>query len=170
MAIEYVNKVTFGNVSSATITGINSDDMYELHLKNIQGTTNNHNIYFRFTISGTGQSSAIYNYNLQRMGAWFYLGNDDEQYVNMINFGGNQTYTYTSLSGIMQLYNFNSSSREPMITFHSASVPYTTVNGVWGQKGGAIRKNSGGVYDGIQVYRSNGNLAGGEMILYRHIQ
>ncbi len=169
MALEYVNKSTFSGAGSATLTGINSTDTYIVHWKNIQISNNNTNVVIQFTVSGSPQTSAVYNYYQQRMGAWSENKGQNQNYINMTQFGGTGTYSYPAMEGFLTLYSFNTNNVEPMIDGHIASIPYNTVNGGWGHKFGGVYKNTSAQFDGIRIYNPSGGTVSGEMVLYRLI-
>ncbi len=110
MALEYVNKSTFSGAGSATLTGINSTDTYIVHWKNIQISNNNTNVVIQFTVSGSPQTSAVYNYYQQRMGAWSENKGQNQNYINMTQFGGTGTYSYPAMEGFLTLYSFNTNN------------------------------------------------------------
>ena len=63
-----VNEVTVTSGAVATITGIDSTyDVYVLQMNDVVADTDNKDLYIRFTVSGTADSSSNYDYTAKEL-------------------------------------------------------------------------------------------------------
>lgn len=152
-------------VSSVTLTGIDSDDVYMVTIANYQPVTDNTHFRARVTVSGTADTTANYDY------AGKYLHST----VAFFNHSGtNQTYLQTTALGsgtneksnqIFYLYNFNNSSEYSFITIEDSSIDQAGV--LLGIQGGMVHTVAQSC-NGIQFFQSSGNInTGAVFTLYK---
>ena len=151
-------------VSSVTLTGIDSDDVYLLAFNHIFVDTDQAAIRFRVTTGGTADSDSEYDraHKVPRTNASFAdVSSTNQTFWNYNELGtaGNE-----QANGIMYLYNFNNSSEYSFYTLESAErISSTELQGIAG----------GGVHtvaeanDGIQAFPSSGNISSGTFTLYK---
>jgi len=151
---------------------INTDDVYMLTAVGIKTATDNTYTKLRVTKSdGSGGASAdtTSNYDLAyevlRADAAFSTNeeqNEAEAYIN------HSLGTGTSELGnfIIYLYNFNSSSEYSFGSVETCDVRYDTK--LMSRTGG-FAHTVASASNGVQLYMSSGNIAGGTFTLYRMI-
>jgi len=153
-------------VSSITLTGIDSDDVYMLAVSGIVGSASM-NGDLRVTTSGTADTSANYDYATKG------LRNDGSAFTNFSST--NQTSFLTAFAwslfttsgmtgnGIAYLYNFNNASEYSFISHEGVN---NWQNGILGMQGGAFHTLAQAC-DGINFSTSSGNITSGTFTLYR---
>jgi hypothetical protein len=153
--------------ASVTLTGIDSTyDVYMVRLNNVQGDTDSVSFKERFTVSGTPQSTANYDYAAKtiRDSAAFANNsatNQTELFVNTQTAMG--TGTGETLQGVRYLFNFNNASEYSFVTMEMV---FRDFDG--SSRGG----QGGGVYtvaeahNGVNYFFASGNIASGTFTLY----
>jgi hypothetical protein len=153
--------------ASVTLTGIDSTyDVYMVRLNNVQGDTDSVSFKERFTVSGTAQSTANYDYAAKtlRDNAAFannYATNQTELFVNTQTAMG--TGTGETLQGVRYLFNFNNASEYSFVTMEMVFRDFD---------GSARGGQGGGVYtvaeahNGVNYFFASGNIASGTFTLY----
>ena len=112
--IKIDEEIVSSAVASVTLTGIDSTyDVYMVRLNNVQLDTTSRNLLYRFTASGTPQTTANYDYAQKTLRADTTFQN--ESAVNgtyaFVNASSNMGIgTGQTLQSIMYLFNFNNSS------------------------------------------------------------
>ncbi len=154
-------------VSSVTLTGIDSDDVYMLAVSGIVSSASI-NGDLRVTTSGTADTSANYDYAMKGL-------RSDTTFTNFSNT--NQTAFTTAFAwslfttagmtgnGIAYLYNFNNASEYSFISHEGVN---SWQNGILGMQGGAVHTVAQAC-DGIQFSPSSGTISSGTFTLYRVI-
>ena len=157
-------------VSSVTLTGIDSDDVYMLAIGDAVPETNGQSLRLRVTKSGTAQSDS--NYDEANKGirsdsySWNNHGSTNLTYWNRV--GGWSTSNASTEAGasgnaIVYLFNFASASE----------YSFMTVEGVTKWSSGMIGIQGGGTHtvasasDGVNLFFSTGNIASGTFTLYK---
>ena len=156
-------------VATVTLTGIDSDDVYMLAMNNVQLDTDTKNIQYRFTVSGTAQSTSNYDYahKVLRANTTFSNESNTNQSLTYINsVTGTGTGTGETTQTILYLYNFNDSSDYSFVTKEQVTVD-SNANLLGGQ-GGAVYTVAE-AHDGIHFYTNAGNIASGTFTLYKVI-
>ncbi len=153
-------------VSSVTLTGINSDDVYMVAFNNVVGATNNVGLQIQLTKGGSAQSDTEYDYaymNLRTDTSFSDTSGTDQTAISLGNTG---TATSESSQGIIYLYNFNSSSEYSFFTnetCHFNATPFLT-----GAQGGIIHTIQSSS-DGVNFKMSSGNIDSGTFTMYRQV-
>ena len=104
-------------VSSVTLTGIDSDDVYMLTINNVVPETDGNDFKLRVTESGTPNTTANYDYAYKRLRA-------DTTFNNASSTNDNELDLSTSIgnatgeqgSAILYIYNANNSSEYTFFT------------------------------------------------------
>ena len=152
-------------VSSVTLTGIDSDDVYMVAINNVQPTTDASYIQLRFTVGGTADTSSNYDRSAKELRADSSFGNSSATNGSTINFIQNGTNTSETHQNIIYLYNFNNSSEYSFCTFEEASFMYAEA--LRGRQGGAVLTETQAT-DGVHFSFSSGNIdTGAVFTLYR---
>jgi hypothetical protein len=155
-------------VSSVTLTGIDSDDVYMVAYNNVTPSVDARSISLRVTKSGTADTTSNYDYAYKVLNSSSSFGNgaftnDTEwQYLVADSVG---TGTSESANGIIYLYNFNSSSEYSFITSEVTEVNSSaTTRGNQGGGVHTVQSSSDGVF---WFDTAGGNIASGTFTLYR---
>ena len=157
-------------VSTVTITGINTDDVYLCAWSNVFCSAD-YDIGIRVTTSGTPDSDSEYDYASKDLKASGTFGNttgrvnlDDWDFSAGVGTSGNH-----SDSGIMYLYNFNNSSEFSFITIENVTNRNDASGDLFGFQGGGVHTVAE-ANDGISFRCQNGNnFVSGTYTLYRII-
>ena len=157
-------------VSSVTLTGIDSDDVYMLAYSNVGTSNDGRNVCVRVTKSGSADTTANYDYAYKVLNASSSFGqasfpNENEwQYLFADNVG---TGTSETANGIAYLYNFNSASEYSFITAEMVEVNLTP--DTRGNIGGGVHTVAS-ASDGLYFFDDvGGNIASGTFTLYKVI-
>lgn len=155
-------------VSSVTLTGIDSDDVYMLAYSNVGTSSDGRNVCVRVTKSGSADTTANYDYAYKVLNASSSLGqygttNENEwTYLFVDNVG---TGTSETANGIAYLYNFNSASEFSYITAEMVEVNLTPHSR--GNMGGGVHTVAS-ASDGLHFFDdAGGNIASGTFTLYK---
>ena len=156
-------------VSSVTLTGIDSDDVYMVAMNNVQLDTDTKSIHIRFTVSGTAQSTANYDYvnKVFRSNTSYQdesATNQVQAYIN--SHTGTGTGTGETSQAILYLYNLNNSSEYSFLTKEQVTVDFNAR--LIGGQGGAVYTVAE-AHNGIHFFPTLGNIASGTFTLYKVI-
>ena len=153
-------------VSSVTLTGIDSDDVYMVAMSGMQPASDSQ-IYARVTTSGTADTDSEYDYGAKYLKADASFGSDGVTNADKWIPTSTQESDYGGYSMIMYLYNFNNSSDYSFVTYEEAHIQSgtTTVRGLQG--GGTHTVNEAN--DGINFSMGSGNIESGTFTLYKVI-
>lgn len=166
MALTQVATNTLTSAASAvSITGIDTDDVYQLHLNNVAPSVDNKYLRVRFTESGTPNTTSNYDYAqlfLYTSGTLELPGVNGDK-VN-INNHTNGTGTSETTNGIYTIFNANDSSEYTQMLTESVNLDSSA--GVYGSPGGIVFTVASAV-DGVSLYYDSGNIATGTFTLYR---
>ena len=153
-------------VASVTLTGIDDDSVYMVSFNNVLGTSEPTNFSFRFTESGTANSTSNYDYAFWDVfSASSFAGRyGSNQNRTPFNQGSGSTALETQ-QGILYIYNANDSSEYTYASFE------TTFRNAYG---GALQGAHGGgaftvtsAVDGIYFQQDSGNISSGTITLYK---
>ena len=153
-------------VSSVTLTGIDSDDVYMFAYSGVTPTTDDKNIYMRFTVSGTADSSSNYDSALKNLRTDNTFGNSSSTNQSSIGISyGIGSATGENANAIFYLYNFNNASEYSFITTEPVYAVYQ--NSLQGHTGGAVLTVAQAC-DGVQFFlESSDNFEAGTFTLYK---
>jgi len=151
-------------VASVTLTGIDSTyDVYMVKVNQMESVNDNVNPFLRFTVSGTGDSSADYDYAFKNLRTDSSFGNEAVTNDNEINLDNIGTNTGEQFNCIMYLFNFNNASEFSFITLEGVNINQGGV--LKGRQGGGVLTDAQ-VTDGVQFFMSSGNIDNGTFTLY----
>jgi len=153
-------------VSSVTLTGINSDDVYMVALNNVQPASDGAYLRMRFTVSASADTSSNYDRATKELRADTTFGNSAQTNADGFNFIENGTNTSETHNNIMYLYNFNNASEYSFATFEETSFMYSET--LRGRNGGGVLTETQAT-DGVNYFFSSGNIASGTFTLYKVI-
>lgn len=166
MALTQVATNTLTSAASEVIiTGIDTDDVYQLHLNNVAPSVDNKYLQVRFTESGTANTTSNYDYAavfLYTAGR-LNLPGVNGNIVN-INNHTNGTGTSETCNGIYTIFNANDSSEYTQMLTESSNLDSSA--GVYTTPGGIVFTVASAV-DGVRLAYDAGNIATGTFTLYR---
>ena len=155
--------------AQVTLTGIDTDDVYMVAYNNITADADDRSVNFRFTHSGTPQTSTNYasaNQKLHSNIGFQITSTTGFTYIKLDQFLG--TGTSETGQGIIYLYNMNSTTEFAFCTFEDVTQNY--VPRLSGGQGGAVFQNTGTARDGVNFsLSSSANYTAGTFTLYRCI-
>ena len=162
-----INEVTVTSGATMTITGIDSTyDVYVLQFNDVVADTDNKDLRFRFTVSGTADSSSNYDYAAKE------LRNDmafeDRSGTNVdylpVNISGQGTGTGESCNGTMYAFNFNNADEFSLCTMEIVMWDFDPRLFGW-QGGGVLTETQ--ATDGFTFFwESDVDFASGNFKLY----
>ena len=164
-------KIAETTVSSATaqviLTGIDTTyDVYKVVLNDVQGDTDTVSMQERFTVSGTPQTTANYDYSAKTL-------RDNSTFQN--NAGTNMTGipvntqtamgtgTGETLQGVRYYHNFTQSGKYSFMTMEMVFRDFDGSSR--GGQGGALYSVNE-VHDGVAFFFLSGNIVSGSFVLY----
>tara|TARA_Y100000004_G_C8678063_1_gene312153 strand:+ start:30 stop:545 length:516 start_codon:yes stop_codon:yes gene_type:complete len=155
-------------VSTVTLTGINTDDVYMVAYSNVFCSAND-DIGIRVTTSGTPDSDSEYDYASKDLKASGTFGNTTNRY-NMDDFdfsAGVGTSGTHSDNGILYLFNFNDSNEFSFITMENITNRADNTTDLFGFHGGGMHTVTES-NDGISFRcQSGNNFVSGTYTLYK---
>ena len=157
--------VTSG-VSAVTLTGINTDDVYQVVINNLEGDTDVEDVFLRFTVSGSADDSSNYDRASKELKA-------DSSFVNVggvdssnIALGDVGTGTGEAFNAVLYLFNFSNASEYSFCTYETTYL--TSTPNLRGRQGGGVLTETQAT-DGVHFYMSDGNIDSGTFTLYKVI-
>ena len=163
--VQVATETVTSAVASVTLTGIDSSDVYMVAYNNLTADADDRSVNFRFTHSGTPQTSTNYDNANKKLRADTTFSNRSQtnvDYVRLDQFLG--TGTSETGQGIIYLYNMNSTTEYAFCTFED--VTYNYVPFLAGGQGGSVFKQTGTARDGVTFFQSS-NFTAGTFTLYR---
>ena len=164
--IKIDEEIVTSAVASVTLTGIDSTyDVYMVACNNIFFDTND-DMRIRFTVSGSADTSANYDYAHKAMYADTAFGNTG--ITNATSLDTNQSTGTSSnfqINTIMYLFNFNNASEYSFVTYENANRNTTQSRTGLFAGGGVLTVAQ--ATDGVTFFlSSSANIAGGTFTLY----
>jgi len=153
-------------VASVTLTGIDSDDVYMVAISNVTGTTEPNAINIRFTVGGTADTSANYDWAHKVIRTSSAFGNQSNTNQTAIN-GLDSTGTSTSetVNAVYYFYNFNNASEFSFMTYEASAISSSAELNAR-QGGGLLTVEQ--ATNGVQFFMSNNNIeVGSQFTLYK---
>jgi hypothetical protein len=166
--VQVATETVSSGVSSVTITGINTDDVYLCTYVNVSSANDNVGLYARITKSGSADSTSNYdkgqmNYRVETSFSNTSNDTDDDKF----NLGNMGTGTSETHQGHMYLYNFNNANEPSTLSWERSNL-MADPNYLYGNMGIGVHTVES-ASDGLQFYISSGNVAGGTFTLYKVI-
>ena len=153
-------------VSSVTLTGIDSDDVYMDAFNNVVPATDNTDMRFRVTESGTPNTTANYDRASKLIRANTSFGNQSATNETSWDLGANiGTATGEATNGIMYIYNANNSSEYTFMTKEIVELNQTPE--LIAQQGGGVFTSTSTVNGLSYFFSSSGNITSGTFTLYK---
>ena len=151
-------------VASVTLTGIDSTyDVYMVKVNQMESVNDNVNPFLRFTVSGTGDSSANYDYAFKNLRTDSSFGNEAVTNDNEINLDNIGTGTGEQFNCVVYLFNFNNASEFSFITLEAVNRNSSGI--LKGRQGGGVLTVAQAT-DGVEFFMSSGNIDNGTFTLY----
>ena len=164
--VQVATETVTSNVSSVQLTGIDSDDVYMVAIRDVRISNHNDYLYMRVTKGGTDDSTANYDYAYKdlRAGYAFVDRSSTNQtwwntWVNMDDAVQGET-----ANAIFYLYNFNSASEYSFVT--AEQVHISVYGTAMGSQGGMVHTVAS-ASDGVWFDFNSGNIVGGTFTLYK---
>jgi len=162
-----INEVNVTSGATMNITGIDSTyDVYVLQFNDVVADTDDKDLYFRFTASGTADSSANYDYAAKML-------RNDVNFTNQsgtngtylpVNVSGQGTGTGEACNGTIYAFNFNNASEYSFCTMEITMFDFATR--LFGYQGGGVLTVAQAT-DGFEFFwESSVNFASGTFTLY----
>ena len=162
-----VNEVTVTSGAVATITGIDSTyDVYVLQMNDVVADTDNKDLYIRFTVSGTADSSSNYDYTAKELRSDMAPTNRSGTNKNKLNtnISGGGTGTGEAIVGTIYAFNFSNASTYSFITLETNYWDFDPRTMGW-QGGGLLMEEQ--ATDGFSFHwESDVDFASGNFKLY----
>ena len=154
-------------VSSVTLTGIDSTyDVYMVKSNNVTVGTDNVYVKFRFTESGTPNTTANYDVAYKELRAYAVFGNVSATNETSAYFSSKAigTGTQEQSNSIHYIFNANNSSEYTFYTMEVTLRDQSAGNHNGGQGGGVF--TSASTVDCLQIFAASGNIETGVFSLY----
>lgn len=162
-----VASVILGGGSSGS-SGLNASidstyDVYMVAFNNVLPDTDARYLWVRYTVSGTPDTTANYDWAMKDLRADTTFGNNSFPNATMIQLQPLGTAGNEQSNGIFYLYNFNNSSEYSFMTIETSAFIFTGVHR--GFSGGAVNTVAQAC-DGIEFSIQLSNIASGTFTLY----
>jgi hypothetical protein len=151
-------------VSSVTLTGIDSDDVYMVAVNNFDVDTDAVTSKLRVTVSGSADSTSNYDQSAKILFANTSFSTSSGTNLDRIDFYLQGTGIGEQSNFIFYLYNFNNSSEYSFATVESSAVDSFARN--LGRQGGFVHTVAQAC-NGVQFFLSSGNIASGTFTLFK---
>ena len=164
--IKIDEEIVTSAVSSVTLTGIDSDDVYMVAMNNVAPTTDSQGLLARVTESGTANTTSNYDYAFKQLDVGATFSNQSATNITYWLMSGALCGTGTSETnqGIYNLYNFNNASEYSFITTEGTNNNQSQV--LHSITGGSVF-TSASACDGLEIFFASGNIASGIFTLYK---
>ena len=164
--IKIDEEIVTSAVASVTLTGIDSTyDVYKVVLNNIQPTSDNRNLFYRVTKSGSPQSDSEYDNagkSLRTASSFFDSSGTNATSVSFAFSLGNNTGEKTN--AVLYLFNFANASEYSFATVESNFLDVTPE--LLGYQGGIVHTVAS-ASDGVNfTLESSDNFQSGTFTLY----
>ena len=161
--VQVATETVTSAVSSVTLTGIDSDDVYMVAVNNVH-TSADSEFYFRVTKSGTADTTANYDYASKVLNAVGFsnssVTNDTKTHLENISTTANNELA----NGIFYLYNFNSSSEYSFYTYEQSC---RNISGQLSAPTGGGVHTVASASNGVQFTLNTNNFTSGTFTLYK---
>jgi hypothetical protein len=162
-----INEVNVTSGATMNITGIDSTyDVYVLQFNDVVADTDDKDLYFRFTVSGTADSSANYDYGVKELRTDLAFQNRsgaNGTYLP-VNISGLGTGTGEACNGTIYAFNFNNASEYSFCTMEITMFDFDPRLMGW-QGGGLLQVAQ--ATDGFEFFwETSVNFSSGTFKLY----
>ena len=151
-------------VASVTLTGIDSTyDVYMVQVINVATDTDAQGLRFRFTVSGTPDTSSNYDRafkNLRADSAFTNINYTNQAELDLGNIG---TGTQEIANATQYLFNFNNASEYSFCTVEASN--RNNDSHLRGFQGGGVLTVAQAT-DGVSYFMTSGNITSGVFTLY----
>ena len=164
--IQVATETVTSAVSSVTLTGIDSDDVYMVALNNVFASADD-DFKIRITKSGTPQTDSNYDRASKDLKTSGTFGNTAGTNQDLIDFSaGIGTSGTNSHNAIIYCFNFANSSEYSFITNENVTMRNDATDELFGFQGSGVHTVAE-TNDGINFFLVNGNnISGGTFKLY----
>jgi hypothetical protein len=163
--IKIDEEIVTSAVASVTLTGIDSTyDVYVVRFNNVAPSTDNVSFSVRFTVSGTPDTSANYDYAQKNIRTSLSFDNISSTNSTTLFLSRNLgTGTGEVANGIHYLFNFNNASEYSFLS-NEESIRTSDAE-LLGKQGGGVLTVAQAT-DGVQYLVGSGNIVSGTFTLY----
>ena len=171
MALQQINKSILSSPASAIeVTGIDSDNVYMLTIRNLEPVDNAVYPLLRFIVGGSAVATTDYAYankNIKSAVSFSNMANSSQTQILLLS-EQNGNAGQEKFNGICYIYNANDSSEYTNITSENVALDSNT-NALGSMGGGTLLDAS--AVEGVSVLFTSGNVAAGaEMVLYKVLE
>ena len=159
VATETVTSAT----ASVTLTGIDSDDVYMVAMNNVSTDTDAQGVRFRFTVSGSADTSSNYDRAYKNLRADSAFSNIAYTNQTELDLGNAGTGTQEVANATQYLFNFNNPSEYSFTTVEASN--RNQDSHLRGFQGGGLLTVAQAT-DGVQYFMQSGNIASGKFRLF----
>ena len=166
--IKIDEEIVTSAVGSVTLGGTDWDSSYDVYMvkfENVKPSTDNKDLYFQFTTSGTPDTSSNYDYahKILRADTTFTnIGVTNTDKFTAVSGVGNATGE--NANGVIYCFNFNNASEYSFLTVESTMRDRSAI--LVGEQGGAVHTVAQAC-DGLNFDMSSGNIdTGSKFTLY----
>ena len=163
--IKIDKEIVTSAVASVTLLGIDSTyDVYMVKFNNVTPDTDIVNLYSRFTVSGSADTSSNYDRAFVNLSADITFPKTSGTNASFVDMGLLGTGSNEQSNGILYLFNFNNASEYSFCTLEQS---FTNNDGnLRGFQGGAVLTVAQST-NGINFFMSSGNIdTGSKFTLY----
>tara|TARA_R100001224_G_scaffold96580_1_gene66407 strand:+ start:286 stop:795 length:510 start_codon:yes stop_codon:yes gene_type:complete len=153
-------------VSSVTLTGIDSDDVYKVVISKCVPATDTVFLSLRATESGTPNTTANYDGAGKLLRSDTTFSNSNDTNSTSLFLLGNNTGTGTGEQINLINYIFNANNSGEYTFFTTENNFLDNAGNLNGQQGGGVFTVASSV-NGVQYFFSSGNIASGTFTLYK---
>lgn len=164
MYVKIAEQADASGLGSVTLTGIDSTyDVYMVVYNNVRPTTNNRNMFYRITVSGTEDNTANYDQAGKVLRSTTPFSNTDDVNLTQITTDASLLNTLdVSTNNVLYLYNFSDAAEQSYVIYEGV---YSTTSMI-GYRGGFCHTVAQAA-DGIKFYlESSDNFQTGSFALY----
>ena len=163
--VQVATSTVSGSVANVTLTGINSDNVHLLAISKYENDTDNRDVWLRFTVGGTADTSSNYDNAAKELRSDTTFGNRYSPNQSVIQIAGNiGIQVGEQMNALIYLYNFNNSSGYSHCGFDTTYLNITPNHR--GRQGGAVLTVNQAT-DGVQILGAGGNIDNGTFTLYK---
>jgi len=160
--IKIDEEIVTSAVASVTLGGSDWDSSYDVYMvrfNNVVPSTDAQKLTVKFTVSGTADSSANYDYAQKVLRTSTSFGNQsntNQTSINSLDQGG--TGTQESIQGIHYFFNFNNASQYSFMTYEGTA--NSSIDELNARQGGGVLTVAQAT-DGVVYAFPSGNISAG---------
>lgn len=163
--VQVASNTVTSAVSSVTLTGIDSNDVYMLTVNNFKPSTDSQDMKIRVVESGTPNSTSNYDIAAKLLRSDTSFGNDGNSNDTSFDCStaiGNDSGE--SANWIFYIFNANDSAENTVFSQETVQLAHTAL--LIGRQGGCVFTSASQV-EGVQMFAGSGNIESGTFALYK---